>query len=79
MNTQHNDLAATYKSEFESRNNGQRVNNPALIWQTVTAEVPALDNRNAGRGYMAYAQVRIYESMSHEQAMAYLVKEIQWQ
>lgn len=78
MNIQHNELAQTYKSEFEKRNNGQRVGNPALIWQQVTAEVPALDNHNARRGYCAYAQVRIYESMSHEQAMAYLVKEIIW-
>jgi hypothetical protein len=79
MNTKHNEMAETYKAEFESRNNGQRINNPALEWQTVTSEVASLNNRNAGRGYMVYAQQRIYENATHEQAMAYLVKTVNWQ
>ena len=78
MNTQHNEMNETYKSEFESRNNGQRVGNPALDWRKVTSEVAALDNRNAGQGYMVYSQQRIFESATHEQAMAYIVKNVMW-
>lgn len=75
----HNALAETYRSEFEKRNNGQRVGNPALDWQKVTTEVATLDNRNAGRGYMVYAQQRVFESKSHESAMEYINSNVAWQ
>ncbi len=74
----HNALAETYQNEFEKRNNGERLNNPALDWQTVTVEVAMLDNRNAGNGYMVYSQQRIFENKSHEQAMEYLNKVVIW-
>jgi len=74
----HKNMSDTYRSEFEKRDNGQRVNNPALNWQQVTTEVAALDNRNAGRGYMVYAQRRIFENNTHEQAMEWIVNQVQW-
>ncbi len=70
----HNELSSTYQSEFESRNNGQKINNPAMDWQQVTMEVKALDNRTGANGYLTYMQQRIYEQATHEQAMAYVIK-----
>ena len=75
----HDELKETYRNEFEKRNNGQRVGNPALDWQKVTMDVAALDNRNAGRGYMVYAQQRIFENKNHESAMEYINSTINWQ
>lgn len=75
----HQNMSETYRNEFEKRNNGQRLNNPALDWQKVTDEVDALNNRNAGRGYAAYGQHRIFENGTHEQAMAWVIKTVQWQ
>lgn len=78
MNTQHNEMAETYKVEFEKRNNGQRVQNPALDWRTVTDEVASLNNRNAGMGYASYSQRRAIDGMTHEQAMEWLVNNQIW-
>lgn len=62
------------RNEFEKRNNNGRMamTNPALNWQKVTDEVAELNNRIAGNGYFKYAQLRIYQDMSHEQAAAQL-------
>lgn len=79
MNTRHSEMAETYKSEFESRDNGQRVQNPALDWKKVTSEVAELDNRNAGMGYASYSQRRVFDGMTHEQATEWLVKNQIWQ
>lgn len=76
---EHKELSETYRNEFEKRNNGQRVGNPALDWQKVTTEVASLDNRNAGRGYMVYAQQRVFESKSHDDAMEYIRTNVMWQ
>jgi hypothetical protein len=71
------ELAETYKAEFEKRDNGQRVNNPAANWQKVTAEVAALDSRNAGQGYMVYSMQRAMGD-THEDAIAYVIKNVIW-
>ena len=70
-------MSEVYKSEFEKRDNGQRVNNPAAVWQKVISEVPALDSRNEGQGYMVYSQQRVMGA-SHDEAMAYVVKNVVW-
>lgn len=76
----HNELSETYKAEFEKRNTGGHfvTVNPALNWQQITAEVPALDNRNAAMGYSAYAAQRAINGDTHEQAMAYIIKNVIW-
>ena len=78
MYTQHNEMAETYRNEFDSRDNGQRVGNPALNWQQVTMEVPALDNRNAAMGFASYSQRRVFDGMTHEQAIEWLVANQIW-
>ena len=61
-----------WKEEFEKRDNGQRgviaLQNPATHWQKITAEVPALDNRKDGLGYMKYSEHRAFWGESHESA-----------
>lgn len=74
----HNEMSETYKAEFEKRDNGQRVGNPASNWQQVCTEVEALDNRNAGQGYMAYSSCRVFQGMTHEQASEYVSKNVMW-
>ena len=76
----HSELAETYRNEFEKRNTGGHfvAQNPALDWQRITMEVAALDNRNAGIGYSAYAQQRAINGDTHEQAMEWISKNVIW-
>ncbi len=72
-------LAETYKATFESRNNNQRVQNPAssLFQKEILALHPEWE-RNEWQGYSAYADTRIFDGKSHDEAMTYIEKYIDW-
>lgn len=77
MKFQH--LAETYKATFDSLNDGKRIGNRAsgLNQNEILALHPEWE-RNEWQGYSAYANMRIIEGKSHDEAMAYIEKYISW-
>ena len=75
---EHLEMARVYREEYEKRTNNQDFFNPALDWVKVTEEVESLNGRNPGLGYFAYASRRQHGQMSHEEAIAWVVKYQIW-
>lgn len=74
----HLEMAEVYRAEYEARTNNQDFMNPALDWVKVTQEVKALDDRNPGLGYFAYASRRQHGKMTHAEAMAWVCENQLW-
>ena len=77
MKFQH--LSEIYKTTFESLNDGKRIGNRAggMNQNEILALHPEWE-RNEWQGYSAYADMRIIQGLSHDEAMAWIEKYISW-
>ena len=71
-------LAETYKTTFESLDDGKRVANPALNQQAILEAQPEW-GRNEYTGFTQYRDSRIFDGKAHEAAMADVEKLVKWQ